>query len=336
MKGFGYLFIFIGVAYLFFAFNMDVSVSSSSAYIPGIGSVGGGEIANLDLMARRQNHLIVAALITLIGALMVIFGGSRVESSQVAQLVKDTKPVADFSGERELSSDPYRLWLAAKYQIERNEIFDRFVLGEQTFANLDAVLAKAHAIEVLEAEERAAKAVERAARIAAHDEAMRMAAEEDAARWREQQPKVIVGAFLVVLLLVGAGLLLKESPAERAAREKADRDAQVELIAEAERKFDVKLPSDAVKVKLTAVNQSTAFRCDGIENGGEILEFSTRFKKEQVRDHFRKFLGKGQPQFEYLDDSFDWNWKKGQTKYLLTMFSDEVSNSVYLCIIADK
>jgi hypothetical protein len=57
MRGFGYFFIFVGIAYLIFAFNMDVSVSTSSTYIPGLGSVGGGEVANLDLMARRQNHL---------------------------------------------------------------------------------------------------------------------------------------------------------------------------------------------------------------------------------------------------------------------------------------
>ncbi|MFM5906220.1 MAG: hypothetical protein ACKOPO_01305, partial [Novosphingobium sp.] len=65
MKIFGYILIVIGAAYLILAFNMDVAISTPSTYVPGYGDVGGGAVANLDLMARRQNHLMVAGLITL-------------------------------------------------------------------------------------------------------------------------------------------------------------------------------------------------------------------------------------------------------------------------------
>jgi hypothetical protein len=37
-----------------------------------------------------------------------------------------------FEGERYLSQDAYRLWLADEYQIKRNDVFDRFVMGDAT------------------------------------------------------------------------------------------------------------------------------------------------------------------------------------------------------------
>ena len=323
MRAVGWVLFVLGAGYLLVAFNMAVTV-------------GYDDVVNLELLSRRQNHLIVAALVTMLGAIMGIFGGGRADTRPAVEPVNEPIPPAEFVGERQLSSDPYRLWLAAKYEIGRNEVFDRFVMNEQTFVSLDAALAEAHNIEVREAQARKINDVERAARLAARQEEMRLAAEEDKARWREQQPKLIVGATLVVLIFAGAIMLLKETPAQREAREKAEAQAQTAMVVEAEKKFDVKLPSDALQVKVTAVNQQTAFRCDGAESGGEILEFSTRLKKEQVKEHFRKLLGEGEPEYEYLDDSFDWNWTRNQKRYLLRMFSDTMSNSVYLCIVEDK
>lgn len=206
MKGLGYWLIGIGAIYLLIAFNMDVSVSVSSTYVPGYGSIGGGDVANLDLMARRQNHLIVASLVTLIGALMAIFGKGQSESA-----VADSSSGKDlqFSGERDLSSDAYRLWLAKYYQIERNELFDRFILDEQTFENLDDALIRAHALEVQKVADAKAEDERIEIEVAANREEVRLAAERAEAHWVETKPKFIVAIIIAIGLAIASFVLLK-------------------------------------------------------------------------------------------------------------------------------
>lgn len=63
-----------------------------------------------------------------------------------AKMVWQIHSSADFDGERSLTSDAYRLWLADRYQLHRNA-FDRFVTGERTFETLDAALAYCYDIE---------------------------------------------------------------------------------------------------------------------------------------------------------------------------------------------
>jgi hypothetical protein len=213
MKVFGYFLIGIGVVYLLIAFNMDVSVSTSSTYVPGYGAIGGGSVANLNLMAQRQNHLLVAGLITLIGALMAIFGKDQgrsngTESSDRSMVL----PSANFNGEHDLASDGYRLWLARHYQIERNEVFNRFVLGEQTFENLDNALVHAHALEMEKIAAKKAESERVEAETAANREAARIATEEADAQWKETRPKMVVATVIAIGLSVAAYFLLMDRP----------------------------------------------------------------------------------------------------------------------------
>lgn len=63
MRFAGIVLIAVGILYGVIAFNMDVSV-------------GYRNIANLDAMETRQNHLMVACVITLIGVILYVFGNS--------------------------------------------------------------------------------------------------------------------------------------------------------------------------------------------------------------------------------------------------------------------
>ncbi|MGX7925646.1 hypothetical protein ACWPMX_03630 [Tsuneonella sp. HG094] len=146
MKSFGVLVTIAGVIYLIIAFNMDVSVSTVGTYVPGYGQIGGGDVANLDLMARRQNHVIIAGLLTLVGVLLMIFGKDGSEAQSVD--ASGPKPPPHFTGRRDLTQDPYRLWLAETYGIKRSDVFNRFVVGQQTFETLDDALAFAHSEEL--------------------------------------------------------------------------------------------------------------------------------------------------------------------------------------------
>lgn len=139
MRVWGVWLIAIGAIWLVIAFNMDTSVVSYG------GMYGApSRVENIGLIAQRQNHLMVASLITLIGTLMTIFGGGgaseRASSAEIPNAqVADSPPC-----KRDLSLDAYRLWLAAKYDIKKNQVFDGFVYEEKIFNSLEEALRVAH------------------------------------------------------------------------------------------------------------------------------------------------------------------------------------------------
>jgi hypothetical protein len=55
----------------------------------------------------------------------------------------ETYSQGDFSGNRTLDNDSYRLYLVKKYKVEKNSVLDSFVLGEKLFNTLEDVLAVA-------------------------------------------------------------------------------------------------------------------------------------------------------------------------------------------------
>jgi len=140
MKKFGYILTCCGIAYIFIAFNLNISN----------GSIGGSDIANLDLMAQRQNHMIVAVMVTFIGAMMSIFGESSSGSIDV-----DTRQNSASSPEknsppeiRNLENARYRVWLVNEYGIQKNEVLGEVICGEKSFSNVDTALQYAHDAEL--------------------------------------------------------------------------------------------------------------------------------------------------------------------------------------------
>jgi hypothetical protein len=328
MKTFGYWLIGIGVIYLLIAFNMDVSVSAPSTYVPGYGSVGGGNVANLDLMARRQNHLMVAALITLIGALMAIFGKNQSESVSLDNSAGNAP--AEFTAEHDLSSDAYRLWLVKHHQIERNEVFDRFIVDEQTFNTLDDALAYAHALDAQQIAEEKAEADRLEAECAANRETAQLAAEKADAEWQKAKSKIIAVIIIAIGLSVAAYFLLRETPQERAARVIREETERVEAIKTSEQKFKISLPEDSTDIE-EVKKAEHEYICDDKRNG-TILKFNTKLSEEAVKDHLSKKLGKGEPKYQYLVNEFDWIWRKNGIHYELSVFHEGSPTQVNLCV----
>lgn len=333
MKAWGWAIAAAGVIYLIIALNMDVSVSAPTTYVPGYGSVGGGEVANLDLMARRQNHVIVASLITLVGVLMGIFGKSISEVSEGTSTVAPSARV-DFQGERDLSSDGYRLWLASTYGITRNDVFDRFVVGEQTFETLEDALLSAHASDqekLRRAEEaraaREAKAAERQAQVEA-------IAEEAAAEWERTKPKAIAISIITVVVVAGLILVLRETPQEREARLAKEAAEESARLTKIEEDFNIVLPNEARDIIAHEVT-NYGFLCGDKASETTMLEFKTDSAAEEIRDGFAKSLGEGQPQYAYSEDAGNWRWKNDETEWTLNIFGPDVGreqNDVNLCM----
>lgn len=132
MRTFGILMSVCGALWLLIAFNFDTSVST-----------GAGRVENIGLIAQRQNHLYIAGLISLIGVLFWIFGDHKSpENMERGKISRSTMRPAP--APHSLDSDPYRIWLAEKYEIHRNETFQKYIYNQHTFETLDDALLAAH------------------------------------------------------------------------------------------------------------------------------------------------------------------------------------------------
>ena len=117
---------------------------------------------------------LLGAFLGPIGLIIVaLLNPSRAVTSSAANGDNRKEHNVDFVGERSFTSDAYRLWLADRYKIQRNDVFDRFVTGGRTFETLDAALAYCYDVEAAKLErdkldqeqaaaEKATRAAERA------------------------------------------------------------------------------------------------------------------------------------------------------------------------------
>lgn len=138
MRVWGICLVIVGAIWIVISFNMETSVEG----------YGINRIENIGLIAQRQNHLMVASLITLIGSLMAIFGsktndGSGIPSSapEATSLITTPSPANRAPPEnRSLKNVQYRLWLLSEYGIERNDILGEFICNDESFKTIDAAL----------------------------------------------------------------------------------------------------------------------------------------------------------------------------------------------------
>lgn len=54
---------------------------------------------------------------------------------------------ASFDGTRDLSSDAYKLFLSKKFDIQKNDVFGKFVCQEKMYLTIDEALIYAHELE---------------------------------------------------------------------------------------------------------------------------------------------------------------------------------------------
>ena len=52
-----------------------------------------------------------------------------------------------FDGSRDLNDDAYKLFLSKKYDIQKNDVFGKFVCREKMFTSIEEALAYAHQLE---------------------------------------------------------------------------------------------------------------------------------------------------------------------------------------------
>jgi biotin transporter BioY len=222
MKIAGIVLLVVGVLWLLIALQMDVTAPNS-------------RVVNIGRLQERSNQLLLGGLVTLIGAVLFGFGSLRAAqgngAGSAAPQVSATPPCA-----RDLSLEPYKVWLVARHAIVRNEVLGRFVCGDRLFETVDEALAHAHLLEMSAVQQQAAQAeAQAAAQKAATDAAIRAGAEAQKRRrdWLASNKAAIVGVGIVVLGGIGwaATSALLDWRATAAARSAAEADV-VRLTAE--------------------------------------------------------------------------------------------------------
>ena len=273
MRAIGIVLTGIGVIWLLIAFNFYTGVETEY-----------GAVENLGLIARRQNHLFVAGLVTLIGALLTIFGHASAIQAVKGGVPESGQAALEAPTERDLASDPYRLWLAQKYSIARNELFSRFVFGQQTFNSLDDALIAAHDLETkaLEVAAREDAGIAEGLLIAENERQVRY--EEEQARYKAQDRK-----FLMRLSIGGGIVLIISAPFLFSAVKDAAALRETDRLAEAKRINQVFEPTGIepdpawyeVKDSIVKGGSDTVW-CAG--NTGRLFEFYTRQSPNDLID----------------------------------------------------
>jgi hypothetical protein len=278
---------------------------------------------------------LLGAFLGPIGLIIVaLLNPSTAVTSSAADAVKPEKGIDEFVGEINLTSDPYRLWLADRYEIQRNELFDRFVIKDQTFDTLDAALACAYDLEAARIEsarlDNERLLAERSARL----EAKRIANERAAADWERDKPKAIL-ALVISASVLAAFFMWAYIKAGEIEVQKTK--AAAELLTKFEREFGVEVPENAINVELKAdAGYEYRFWCEGAKNG-KVLSFYSASSPEEIAGSFTKQLGSGEPMYGSLFDTgenFNTIWKKKDASYVLTIVELQKTNSsVNLCVV---
>ena len=124
MKALGTILITLSVVLLLMGATMDVGYHG---------------YANLDLMNRRSNLLMVGGGLLIGGIIALGFGFYESNGDQPRR----SRASGEFRGNRDLNNAAYKEFLVDHYDIHRNDVLGEFILGERSFPILEQVLIEA-------------------------------------------------------------------------------------------------------------------------------------------------------------------------------------------------
>ena len=155
---------------------------------------------------------------------------------------------------RDLDSDAYKLYLAEKYSIKRNDAFEKLVCDDKLFDSIDIALAHAHRLENLELQAQQQQKLER------EIQARKSAVEEQAANEglqkavNESLPFVaLIGAVLIAVIFWAA----QQEKLERANQAEAARISEAKREAEAKRLVELEMERTAEQLRKQALTVPT-------------------------------------------------------------------------------
>lgn len=254
---------------------------------------------------------LLGAFLGPIGLIIVaLLNPSRAVTTSAANEVSRKEHDVDFGGERNFTSDAYRLWLADRYKIQRNDVFDRFVIGDRTFETLDAALAYCY-----DEEDTKVKAAELEQERAASEKAA-LEAERQRDKWKNKVGWVVVGIIFLGFCVFAY--------IDNSTQKRIESSERLALIREVEDRFKISIPTDAEAI---TVNEKYTSYCDSDQ--GTELQFTSNLTAQEIKDQFSKTLGAGKVDFE-RSTMLRWKWLKSGVRYQSTTFSGY--KRTYLCM----
>ncbi len=254
---------------------------------------------------------LLGAFLGPIGLIIVaLLNPSRAVTSSAANGDSRKEHNVDFVGERSFTSDAYRLWLADRYKIQRNDVFERFVIGDRTFETLDAALAYCYDEE----DKKVKKAELEQERAASEKAALEVERQRD--KWKNK-----VGWVLVGIIFLGFCVF---AYIDNSAQKRIESSERLALIREVEDRFKIRIPTDAEAI---TVNEKYTSYCDSDQ--GTELQFTSNLTAQEIKDQFSKTLGAGKVDFE-RSAMLRWKWLKSGVRYQSTTFSG--FKRTYLCM----
>ena len=141
MKSVGKLAMICGCLFLLWALTLDTSVATPF-----------GRVNNIGLMQDRQNYIIVSSIVLISGLLMFIFaeknkGSYNQTGDGSINGEKSGAKNKEFTGERVLTNDAYKIYLVEKYGIKYNEILKKYVYNDTLYESVDEVLIALHIVD---------------------------------------------------------------------------------------------------------------------------------------------------------------------------------------------
>lgn len=128
MRNLGIVLLIIGVFAFIAGFQIDTTVYAGF----------GERVHNIGLMNDRQNLLIFAGVLSVIGAIfLAVASKSNVSGSSPATTKK-------FDGERNLTATNYQLYLTQTFNIEKNATLEKYIIESSVFDTLADALEAAH------------------------------------------------------------------------------------------------------------------------------------------------------------------------------------------------
>lgn len=143
MSKYGIASLIIGVFILAYANIMNTSVISSRVF----DKHGNLELVhNIGLLNSRTNYSILGGIFFLAGVVLFALGRNRPlpPASLVVKDEGEPRTSEQYSGEADLQSSSYQLFLTKRYGIEKNNTLDKYIFDEQVFDSLDQALSAAH------------------------------------------------------------------------------------------------------------------------------------------------------------------------------------------------
>ena len=151
MRTLGIVLLMAGLLWTLIAFNADTTVTTESQFI-GSTYIPSQKVHNIGKMDERRNHLMLSALVIVVGVILFAISKSKQlpSESPIGEVKIEGSKNRQYRDERNIHIGKYQLFLTEKYSIQKNATLEKYVLDDNLFETLEDALRYADGKETQE------------------------------------------------------------------------------------------------------------------------------------------------------------------------------------------